>query len=127
MEKRKEMADEVDLDALFKAAQDADPVPSADLMARVLADSVAVQAGFAAQAVPVRTTRGWLAQAKEMVGGWAGASALTAVMCMGLIFGFSAPETVMNFMPGAETAISDAGMEFLDLFEDENLEVGSVS
>lgn len=116
--------DEIDLDALFDAARQADPVPSADLMARVLAQSHQVQAGFAVQASPEPRVWGWITQAKDLIGGWAGASALTAVMAMGLIFGFSAPETIMNFVPGTETTTTGMEAEFLDLFDETPLDIG---
>jgi hypothetical protein len=94
------------LEQLFEAAKAADPVPSGDLMARIMADAASVQA----QPVPVAplpVPRGFGQVLSEVFGGWAGASTLAACVGLGLLFGFSSPDTILSFVPGSVAEAAD--------------------
>lgn len=85
----KNKASETDLDALFEAAR-SPSAPSADLVARVLADAESVQTGFERKAVtpsaPVAAESLW-----DTLGGWFGLSGLAAACAMGLAVGVLLP------------------------------------
>lgn len=79
------------LDDLFAEARGAE-IPGDDLVARVLADAAAVQAGPAA--VPVASGGGWMAGWLSGIGGWFGAGGLAAATLAGLLIGVYAPDSV---------------------------------
>nr|WP_323776640.1 hypothetical protein [Amylibacter sp.] len=111
------------LDLFFDAAKAADPVPKSDLMARVMADAASVQASFNAPPVAVSVAapqprRGLFAGFAEMIGGWAGASALTACVCVGLVYGFTAPDTVRSYLPEAAQQTAEVDYTYLDILDD---------
>ncbi len=105
-QKNTEIAQEAALDEMFAAARTADPVPSGDLMARILADAKAVQ-GEVQTSAPVAPERSRWQGLNEMFGGWAGVSTLAACVGLGVIIGFVSPDAVMAYVPGAEVALSD--------------------
>jgi hypothetical protein len=110
------------MEAALDAARKAGPEPSAALMARVLAEAEAAQAGFAMQADrPAR--RGYLRQLLDALGGWpavaGGAMALVAGVWLGLspvagvsdtVAGYLGVETgaayTVDVMPGAELGLA---------------------
>lgn len=107
------------LELFFDAAKAADPVPKSDLMARVLADAASVQAGFNAPFVAAsQPSRGLFAGFAEMIGGWAGASALTACVCVGLLYGFTAPDTVRSYLPEVAQQTAEVDYTYLDILDD---------
>ncbi|WP_246175755.1 hypothetical protein [Roseovarius bejariae] len=79
---------ETRLEAAFEAARAARPEPSAELMARVLADAEAAQAGFAPAPAP-RPRSGYLRQFFETLGGWPAMAGLTAAGVAGIWLGVS--------------------------------------
>ena len=88
-------AEQKDLDAIFAAARDL-PEPSADLMARVLADAAAVQAERAEpQILPYASTAsaspGFWAEIRTGLGGWLGLGGLAAAGLAGLALGVALP------------------------------------
>ena len=97
-------------DALFGAAKSADPVPSADLMARILADARDVQA-VPVQSMPRVAPRRFGDVWADLFGGWAGATALAACVCLGMIVGFTSPDAVLSYVPGADLAALDDGFD----------------
>ncbi len=97
-------------DALFGAAKSADPVPSADLMARILADAQHVQ-DAAVQTVPAVVPKRSRAVWAELFGGWAGITTLAACACLGMILGFTSPDAVLSYVPGADLASLDDGFD----------------
>ena len=99
---------------MFDAGKRDHPMPSSDLMARVLADAAAVQAGFAAKPGYETQRRTLWNKVHEMMGGWPGLSALTASVCVGVFFGFSSPDTVLTYVPGIETELADGSFDFFD-------------
>ena len=69
--------DDVELDALFAdAARDA-PVPSDDLMARIMADAQAELPRVATTA-PVAQDKGWFGTMIAAIGGWPAAAGLAS-------------------------------------------------
>ena len=107
------------LELFFDAAKAADPVPKSDLMARVMADAASVQARFnAPPVVAPQARRSLFAGFAEMIGGWAGASALTACVCVGLLYGFTAPDTVRSYLPEAAQQTAELDYTYLDILDD---------
>lgn len=97
-------------DALFAAAKSADPVPSADLMARILADAKDAQT-VPVQSVPPAAPKRFTDVWADLLGGWAGATALAACVCLGVIVGFTSPDAVLSYVPGADLASLDDGFD----------------
>jgi hypothetical protein len=88
-----------DLEAFLASARDARPGP--DLVTRVLADAARVQAEAAAPAPRRRRGFGGLWRDPPGViaalGGWAGASGVTAAGLVGLAVGFLSPDAIGAF------------------------------
>jgi hypothetical protein len=104
------------LEKFFVVAKAADPVPSGDLMSRIMADAVAVQSQQAQTVTTQPTPRRFGEMLGDMFGGWAGASTLVACVGLGLLVGFVSPETVLSYVPGAADASLDGafGLYFDD-------------
>lgn len=93
----KEMTD-AELDRLFAEASDAGAVPSADLLARVMADADAVaDARDAPQTPPAPVRRGWLESLLGVIGGWPAMAGLATATVAGVWIGYSPPEAVSGF------------------------------
>ena len=95
------------LEVAFEAAGAARPEPSAELMARVLADAEAAQAEFAPASVP-RPRSGYLRQFFETLGGWPAIAGLTAAGVAGIWLGVN-PDTgvsdaLASYLRAGETA-----------------------
>ncbi len=94
-----ERRNEQELEALFAAARRDAPTPSADLMARVLADAEAAQAQ--AQAAPAaRPTRPaarprWR-QVVDLLGGWPAMAGLATAGVAGLWLGVAPPAALLD-------------------------------
>lgn len=98
--------DDAALDALFAAARDDTPVPSAALLARITADAereVAMPATIA-RAAPKRRGLAWLVAA---LGGWPAVSGLATATVAGLWLGYTEPGSLTDFTgtlwPAAES------------------------
>lgn len=93
-----------ELEAAFAAARGAE-TPSDDLVARVLADAAAVQAGTRANHSPAPSPgdqmTGWL----SAIGGWLGAGGLATATAAGLVIGISAPDSVDSVLGGSLTGL----------------------
>lgn len=102
--------DNARLEALFAAARGAER-PGDDLVARVLADAAAVQAGAAAPAAPpAPAVRGGLwSGILSALGGWPGVSGVTAAGVAGLMLGFWAPDVVDSLSGGQLWLLSGGG------------------
>ncbi len=97
------------LEPLFEAARAEAPQPSAELMARILADAQAhlptptpapVAAMRPVRAVqPVR--RGWLAGLLAALGGWPSVAGMATATVAGLWLGFAQPEALTTLSGGA--------------------------
>jgi len=103
MDKRKDAQDlsEAELDTLFRASDAEAPLPSGDLIARILADAEAVQAPVATLATasaPAPAPRGaWLRALRDTLGGWTGVSGLAGAVAMGLVVGVFPPEALSTY------------------------------
>lgn len=85
-------ADAVGLDALFAAARAAEPPVPPDLLARVMADAVAVQPVAAApQSARRRIPGRWLAEVFTLLGGHGAIAGLGAAGLAGFWIGFADP------------------------------------
>lgn len=82
------------LDALFQSAAADNAEPSADLMARILADAEDLQPQ---EAVPRPDPQplGWGGRILDVLGGWRPATGLATAALAGLWFGFSASTTLL--------------------------------
>lgn len=96
------------LETAFEAACAAPPEPSAELMARVLADAEVAQAGFIAAPAPRRPRSGYLRQFFETLGGWPAMAALTAAGVAGIWLGVSpevgVSDALANYLGAGDTA-----------------------
>lgn len=81
---------EAELDAFFAAARAAEPAPSADLVARILAD--------AESHLPRPSLLSRLRSSLAPIGGLPGLSALTACALFGLGLGYSGTTTIDTMM-----------------------------
>lgn len=107
---------------LFAQARSAGPVPSSDLMARVMSDAVQMQPAPATLA-PVRAQArkpGFIAQLMEALGGWPALAGLTTATVAGVWIGISPPDTLgdpLANLLSAETTTTaylsfDGGFDF---------------
>ena len=95
------------LDALFADVAGKKAEPSADLMARVLADAANVHATAAARSQP-RGASGFMSPLWAALGGWAGAGGLAAVAATGVWLGIAPPaalETVTDAIFGSSVTL----------------------
>ncbi|MEJ6708798.1 MAG: dihydroorotate dehydrogenase [Amylibacter sp.] len=94
------------LEVLFAAAKADDPVPSGDLMVRIMADAIGAQKPTVA---PISTPerRGFGQTLSDVFGGWAGATTLVACVGLGVVVGFASPDVVLSYLPGAEFGLGD--------------------
>lgn len=95
------------LDALFAEVAGQRAEPSANLMARVLADAARVQAPAAA-APQARGSSGFFSPLWTALGGWAGAGGLAAVAAAGVWLGIAPPaafETVTDVFFGSSVTL----------------------
>lgn len=83
---------EFDLDALFAEARGQAADPSPELMARVMADAIAMQPAPMRAAPPRRTSR--LRQFLNAVGGWPAVAGLATAGVAGLWIGVNPPDAV---------------------------------
>ncbi|MDA7427968.1 hypothetical protein PGB28_05825 [Primorskyibacter aestuariivivens] len=123
---RKAERDDAFLDALFdeeKAARNAAPEVSLQLMARILADAEAVQDGFApppAQA-PRPKRPGYFRQISTALGGWPAFAGLATASVCGLWLGVNPPEGLSDmaslYVTGGETLLDPISGFDLDLGE----------
>jgi len=104
------------LEALFEDARAHEAAPSADLLARVVADAGAMQMPAPAppQASPKR--RG-LGEILRQLGGLPGASVMTACALFGVAFGYAGPDSVLDLTGLTElSAPSDLDAD-IDIYE----------
>ena len=97
------------LESHFRAERDNPAEPGADLLARVMADATAAQAGFArAGAGRPAPRRRALADIVRALGGWPAAAGLSAATLAGLWIGIAAPDGLASVavavMGGGEAA-----------------------
>ena len=93
--------DDMMLESLFEAGRAEAPVPSQDLMARILADA---QANMPAPAPIVRAARpvrrGLLAGLLAAVGGWPSVATMATATVAGIWLGFAQPDTLNTLSGG---------------------------
>ncbi len=112
------------LETLFEEARSAraprEPGVPPELLARVLADAEAVQAGFDTAALPERQPArrpGLLAQLGAALGGWPAFAGLAAASVCGLLVGLSPPQGLSDtaaYYTTEEAALYDpvSGFDF---------------
>lgn len=112
------------LDVFFNASKAQEPVPGSDLMARILADASQVQSGFnpapvtALNPSPAQPRQTILTRIFAVMGGWAGASALTASICIGVLYGATAPDTVRSYLPALDAQTAELDYSYLGLLDE---------
>ncbi len=89
--------DDTELDAVFAAGRAAGPVPSDDLMARILADA---DAQIAPQPAEVPARPGLWSSLLAGIGGWPAAAGLAAAAITGLMIGVVTPDTLDSLSGG---------------------------
>lgn len=89
-----------DLDALFATARSADVTPSDALMARVMADAVALQPKPAPMVRAVVQGTGFWAGLAALFGGGGVLAGLGSVAMAGFFVGFVQPDSVMSLADG---------------------------
>jgi len=111
-----------ELEAAFDAARSSQPEPSANLMARVLADAQIVQAEQSVKP-SARVPRGYMQQLLEALGGWPAVAGLSAAGVAGVWLGLGPmagvsdavasylgmsvpPAYSVDVMPGAELGLA---------------------
>ncbi len=106
----KDVADAA-LEQLFEAAQKNAPLPSGDLMARILADAAAEQAKNQAQEAPRRAAPSPVLGLRAALGGWAGLSGLAGAVALGLMIGIFPPDGLTSYtdlvLGSGSTGLSD--------------------
>lgn len=107
MTKTDKMLRDDELEGLFAAARAQTPVPSADLMARILADAEAQAVPEPAPATggrtggrPVRPTRGFWAALVAGLGGWPVLAGMATATVAGVWLGFATPEALDTMAGG---------------------------
>lgn len=103
-----------ELEPFFAAGREVAPIPSEELLARVLADARAEQPGPDFLAGDARPRTGWLGRLAQAVGGWPAVAGLATATVAGLWIGYAAPGQVdtlaAQIWPGAE-----GGYDVVDL------------
>ncbi len=98
---------EDNLDDIFAQARAVQVTPDDDLVARVLADAAAVQAGFTP--VAVNPSSGFWAGLMEAIGGWPALGGLATATVAGLWIGVAPPASVADLTAsylGDEVSVS---------------------
>lgn len=121
------MSDDKDTDAMlmamFKAARDEAPQPSADMMARVLAGAGAEAEQLSVTPQVRAPKRGMLANLFEALGGWPAMAGLSAATLAGIWIGVNPPagltDQVAGLLGAPDAAFvidldTGAGFEFLE-------------
>lgn len=105
MEHKSDTDLDLELDAFFDAAKDAESMPDAAFLEVVAADAQAETdaRAFATGPAASRSTP-WLISAFRNIGGWQSITALTACVCFGVYLGYSAPEN-LNYLGGTQSTV----------------------
>jgi hypothetical protein len=102
-----------DLDDLFSAVRADGPVPSGDLVARVLADAAALQPGLAAPLRAVAPRRSLLAAIAAIFGGGPVLAGMGSAAVASLMLGFAQPAPVsgLTAMMGGQPTTATAELD----------------
>ncbi len=112
---------DLELDALFGAARRQGADPSADLLARIVADAEDRASAQAGAAIP-DPAPGWIGRLLSAIGGWPAAAGLAAAGVTGLTIGILAPSTLETLSGGYLAAsgyqLENLVVSYADLLED---------
>ncbi|HHL21152.1 MAG TPA: dihydroorotate dehydrogenase [Aliiroseovarius sp.] len=103
--------DDSELDLLFEAARDTSPLPSPDLLARVLAGAEALQPGPPEPAAPAAApggrgaSAGLFAGLLAAVGGWAAVAGLATATLAGVWIGYAHPDLAAGWAVAPSTEV----------------------
>lgn len=111
--------DEAALDELFASAHGNSPLPSADLVGRILADAEAVQA---VEVAVTPAPSGLWTRLLQGIGGWPSAVGLASAAMAGVVIGFTSLETLDSVSGGYLSVVTGYGVtdlmpSFGDLIE----------
>lgn len=107
--------DDAMLDEVFAAGRADAPVPSADLLARIMADADGVAEGREALTEPRRKRRSWIAGIAAVVGGWPALAGMATAAAAGVWIGAAQPEAVTTLTGGVLPATT-SDYELEDMF-----------
>lgn len=99
--------DEMDLEAFFEAGRAAAPVPSQDLLARIMADADAALVAPAPLARPAKRPSIW-AIFTAAVGGWPSLAGMATAAVAGVWLGVAQPAMLSNVTAGMVPAADSA-------------------
>lgn len=100
------------LGTLFSAAQEHRPEPSAEFMARMQAEALAVQ-----PVAGLRDSESLWSRVRNAVGGWPGIAGLVATSIVGVWIGVSPPEGVLSLYDLQSAAMGALGVDPLSGFD----------
>ncbi len=99
MENEPKTKAEMELASFFDAAKDADAVPNAAFLIRVEEDARAQTKGR--ERTIGKTKANPLSKLFHSIGGWQTAAALTACACVGILAGYSTPDS-LDYLNGSQ-------------------------
>lgn len=106
-----DMLDDMALEAFFEAGRAETPVPSDDLMARIMADAVAEMPAPRPIARPVKK-QGLLAGLIAGIGGWPALAGMATATVAGVWIGFAQPDTLNTWAGGALLSTSTTATSY---------------
>ncbi|MEC7760821.1 MAG: dihydroorotate dehydrogenase [Pseudomonadota bacterium] len=93
--------DDAMLDEFFAAGQAEAPVPSSDLLARIMADADGEAEARAPVVSSGRRRRGWVAGLAAVIGGWPAFAGMATAAAAGVWIGAAQPDAVTTLTGGA--------------------------
>lgn len=108
------MITDQELEQFFEAGRAGAPVPSDDLMARVLADAAALQAR-PAPVVPPVPRAGWVQRVLTQLGGWPAVAGLATATMAGVWIGYAAPAGLDSLTASVWPGSADSGYDVVDM------------
>ena len=109
-------AEDADLALYFAAARSSETHPRDALMDRILQDAENVQSNLTRPDKPQSGDAGFVSKLLDNLGGWRGISTLTACATMGVLVGFSAPDSIAIWSMGLIPSDGSGDLSFFETF-----------